>query len=102
MGRFWRGKRLALNFQTAKSDETIIGDTTFVWGERTYVMGVINVTPDSFSGDGIGDNVNAAVEQALQFEEWGADIIDVGGESTRPPSVYSGATPIMSAPHSSN
>ena len=93
MGRFWRGKRLALNFQTAKSGETRIGDTTFVWGERTYVMGVINVTPDSFSGDGIGDNVNAAVGQALRFEEWGADIIDVGGESTRPLSVYSGATP---------
>ena len=54
------------------------------WGRRTYVMGVINVTPDSFSGDGIGGDVQAAVEQALRFEAEGADFIDVGAESTRP------------------
>jgi dihydropteroate synthase len=47
-------------------------------------MGIVNVTPDSFSGDGLGDNVDAAVRQALQMHEHGADIIDVGGESTRP------------------
>ena len=70
---------------------TNIGETSFIWGQRTYVMGVINVTPDSFSGDGLNENVDAAVQQALDFQEWGADIIDVGGESTRPPSVYSGA-----------
>ena len=70
---------------------TIINGIPFVWGRRTYVMGVINVTPDSFSGDAFGDDVDAAVRQALQFQEWGADIVDVGGESTRPASTYPGA-----------
>ena len=56
----------------------------FRWGERTYIMGVINVTPDSFSGDGLGYDVEAAVAQARRFEEEGADILDVGGQSTRP------------------
>jgi len=64
-----------------------IGRQTFVWGERTYVMGVINVTPDSFSGDGLlaagGDALSAAVAQAQQMVAEGADILDVGGESTR-------------------
>ena len=55
-----------------------------VWGRRTYVMGIINLTPDSFSGDGLGPNVSAAVEQAIRFEAEGADFIDVGAESTRP------------------
>ena len=55
----------------------------FDWGVRTYVMGVVNISPDSFSGDGTGDDVQAAVDQARRFEEEGADIIDVGGESTR-------------------
>jgi dihydropteroate synthase len=61
-----------------------IAGRTFNWGERTYVMGIINVTPDSFSGDGLGDDVEAALEQARRMMEEGADIIDVGGESTRP------------------
>jgi dihydropteroate synthase len=56
----------------------------FVWGSRTYVMGIINVTPDSFSGDGLHTDVPAAAEQARRFAAEGADIIDVGGESTRP------------------
>ena len=55
-----------------------------VWGQRTYVMGIINLTPDSFSGDGLGSDVSVAVEQALRFEAEGADFIDVGAESTRP------------------
>ena len=55
-----------------------------IWGRRTYVMGIINLTPDSFSGDGLGSDVSAAVEQALRFEAEGADFIDVGAESTRP------------------
>ena len=73
---------------------------SFQWGERTYVMGVVNVTPDSFSGDGtIHDDsqerwVQTAVDQALRMEDEGADIIDIGGESTRPPSVYEGAQPV--------
>ena len=57
---------------------------TLSWGQRTYVMGVINVTPDSFSGDGLGNDVGAAVEQALRFEGEGADFLDIGAESTRP------------------
>lgn len=60
-----------------------IGDTTFIWGDRTYVMGVINVTPDSFSGDGILDPERAG-ELALSQVEAGADLIDIGAESTRP------------------
>lgn len=56
----------------------------FRWGSRTYVMGVVNVTPDSFSGDGLAGRSDAAVRQALDFEAEGADIIDVGAESTRP------------------
>jgi len=66
-----------------KSNVTMCGGTPFVWGERTYVMGVINVTPDSFSGDGLGYDVDGAVELALRMESEGADILDVGGESTR-------------------
>ncbi len=60
---------------------------SFVWGSRTYVMGIINVTPDSFSGDGLAhgsDPAAQAVEQALTFVAEGADILDIGGESTRP------------------
>ncbi|HIF71940.1 MAG TPA: dihydropteroate synthase [Dehalococcoidia bacterium] len=60
-------------------------------------MGVVNATPDSFSGDGVlptpGD-VQAAIDQALRMEDEGADIIDVGGESTRPASVYPDAAPV--------
>lgn len=69
--------------------------TTLRWGERTYVMGILNVTPDSFSGDGLAPPdrderavVAAALEQARGFVEAGADILDVGAESTRPASVY--------------
>jgi len=54
------------------------------WGERTFVMGIINVTPDSFSGDGLVDQLDAIVARAQAMVEAGADIIDVGGESTRP------------------
>jgi dihydropteroate synthase len=66
-----------------------IGAKTFAWGSRTYVMGILNVTPDSFSGDGLipstgGDGVGVALEQARRFLEAGADLLDVGGESTRP------------------
>jgi dihydropteroate synthase len=56
----------------------------FTWGARTYVMGIINVTPDSFSGDGLARDVSAAVAQARAFVAAGADLLDVGGESTRP------------------
>ena len=63
---------------------TRCGGMEFRWGERTYIMGVINVTPDSFSGDGLGGDVEAALAQARRHVAEGADIVDVGGESTRP------------------
>ena len=60
-----------------------IGSRTFAWGARTYVMGVINVSPESFAGDGLA-TAEAAVAQARRFAAEGADILDVGGQSTRP------------------
>ncbi|MBW5449005.1 dihydropteroate synthase [Cohnella sp. CFH 77786] len=53
-------------------------------GRRTLIMGILNVTPDSFSDGGRYDAVEAAVERARQMESEGADLIDIGGESTRP------------------
>ena len=68
--------------------EMRIGSRSFHWGERTFVMGIVNVTPDSFSGDGLlaraADPIEAAVEQARRMVSDGADLLDVGGESTRP------------------
>ncbi|HEY4913775.1 MAG TPA: dihydropteroate synthase [Candidatus Dormibacteraeota bacterium] len=61
-----------------------IGGRRFEWGSRTYVMGIINVTPDSFSGDGTGDDLERAVSQGMRMMREGADMLDVGGESTRP------------------
>jgi dihydropteroate synthase len=60
----------------------------FAWGARTYVMGIVNCSPDSFSGDGHAV-ARAAVEHALGLVDEGADVLDVGGESTRP-----GAEPV--------
>lgn len=77
-----------MTYKTSGKDGIKIGQTRFEWGTRTYVMGVINVTPDSFSGDGVDTDCVAAKNKALQFQDLGADIIDVGGESTRPPSIY--------------
>jgi dihydropteroate synthase len=67
-----------------------IGPREFGWGERTYVMGICNVTPDSFSGDGLvgaGDlaaAIDRTVAQARAMVAEGADLVDIGGESTRP------------------
>jgi dihydropteroate synthase len=69
--------------QIAHPAPMTIGGREFAWGAKTHVMGVVNVTPDSFSGDGVTD-VEAAVRQAVRMCEEGADLIDVGGESTRP------------------
>jgi dihydropteroate synthase len=63
---------------------TCCGNRGFKWGERTYIMGVINTTPDSFSGDGLGRDIEAAVAQGKRFAAEGADLLDIGGESTRP------------------
>jgi dihydropteroate synthase len=57
---------------------------TLVLGERTLVMGVLNITPDSFSDGGVYFDRDAAVARALEIEKAGADILDIGGESTRP------------------
>lgn len=70
-----------------KAPSLQIGGHTFQWGSRTYVMGILNVTPDSFSGDGLmayGDRIEQSLRQAEYFLKHGADILDVGGESTRP------------------
>lgn len=56
----------------------------FEFGSRTYVMGILNLTPDSFSNDGIYNDVGRAVAEAEEIVRAGADIIDIGGESTRP------------------
>lgn len=54
------------------------------FSKKTYIMGVLNVTPDSFSDGGLFFNEKKAIEHALRLIEDGADIIDIGGESTRP------------------
>ena len=71
-----------------------IGSSLFEWGTRTYIAGIVNVTPDSFSGDGISGNIEKAVLQASEFQKLGAHIIDIGGESTRPKSVYGYSKPV--------
>lgn len=62
----------------------LLGDTTITLGERTLIMGILNVTPDSFSDGGRYNTKDLAVKHALQMMEDGADMIDIGGESTRP------------------
>jgi dihydropteroate synthase len=77
----------ALQFQrmiTRKKFRLRLPSRTLVLGERTLLMGVVNVTPDSFSGDGLHLDAEAAAARALEMERDGADIIDIGGESTRP------------------
>lgn len=77
-----------------RTDESVSGtslrirDTHFRWGAQTYLMGIVNVTPDSFSGDGLEDATDATARAVMQYDA-GADILDVGGESTRP-----GHTPV--------
>lgn len=77
-----------------KSNELTVGNRTFHWGKRTFVMGIINITPDSFSGDGLLNHlpeqngmesvIANALAQAKRFVDAGVDILDIGGESTRP------------------
>ncbi len=73
--------------QPGASGVTRIGPQAFTWGYRTHLMGVLNATPDSFSGDGLlaaSDPVAAAVDQARRMVADGADLLDVGGASSRP------------------
>jgi len=66
-------------------DKLRIKNTLFEWGTRTYVMGILNLTPDSFSGDGLAEfDQDAALRLAGDFVRSGVDILDIGGESTRP------------------
>jgi dihydropteroate synthase len=62
----------------------LLGGRRFAWGERTYVMGVLNVTPDSFSDGGLAAFPERAVARGLALADAGADVVDIGGESTRP------------------
>jgi dihydropteroate synthase len=66
------------------SENLTIRDRSFVWGQRTYIMGILNVTPDSFSDGGKFNTTSAALTQAQAMVAAGADIIDIGGQSTRP------------------
>jgi dihydropteroate synthase len=70
----------------------VIRGKDFDWGSRTYVMGVLNVTPDSFSDGGEFQTVQAAIVRAVEMVAAGVDIIDIGGESTKP-----GAIPVDTA-----
>ncbi|MEY3223494.1 MAG: hypothetical protein RLZZ203_2350 [Cyanobacteriota bacterium] len=66
------------------SSKLTIRDRCFAWGQRTYMMGILNVTPDSFSDGGKFNTTSAALTQAQTMVAAGADIIDIGGQSTRP------------------
>jgi dihydropteroate synthase len=68
---------------------TVLGGRRFAWGTRTYLMGVVNVTPDSFSDGGRYATLETAVAQGEALAKAGADLLDIGGESTRP-----GADPV--------
>ncbi len=77
--------------QPPANSDLVVRSCTFRWGERTYIMGIVNATPDSFSGDGLlqegidaKHGIEHAVLQSISFIQAGADILDVGGESTRP------------------
>ncbi len=74
------------DYEPSERGSTQCGRSVFQWGKRTYIMGVVNVSPDSFSGDGLAD-AEEAIARAEQLASEGADIIDIGGESTRPGSI---------------
>lgn len=84
-----RIERLLKSLHGADLPPLELGDRLFEWGTRTYVMGILNVTPDSFSGDGLAGSPDAAIRRGHELIEAGADIIDIGGESSRP-----GAEPV--------
>jgi len=71
------------------SNSMKIADKIWQWGSRTFIMGILNVTPDSFSDGGNYCDIDAALTHAIKMADEGADIIDIGGQSTRP-----GFTPV--------
>lgn len=73
-----------LGYSNIRNFSTTIGKREFKWGERTYIMGILNATPDSFSDGGEFNLLDSALDHAKDMIEQGADIIDIGGESTRP------------------
>lgn len=77
-------RRALENVEKGKPEKFEWGKYTLPVGEKTYVMGILNVTPDSFSDGGKFNNIESAVRRAREMLQDGADIIDVGGESTRP------------------
>ncbi|HDS09637.1 MAG TPA: dihydropteroate synthase [Firmicutes bacterium] len=74
----------ALERYTREREPWVIREKTFDWDSRTFIMGILNITPDSFSDGGDFFNRAKAIEQGLQMFKAGADLIDIGGESTRP------------------
>ncbi len=66
------------------NDQLTIRDFKFQWGKRTYLMGILNVTPDSFSDGGHYNTLNSALSHAQKMIADSADILDIGGQSTRP------------------
>ena len=88
-GRALDGGPLTRQYRSASLE---VRGRRFAWGTKTYLMAIINETPDSFSGDGIAGDLAATVALAKRFEAEGADILDIGGESSRP-----GATPLPAA-----
>lgn len=88
--RAWQG--LSAGAPRDSLPPTQWGQHALRWGAETHVMAVLNVTPDSFSGDGLAGHVGLAVEAGLRAAEVGAAILDLGAESTRP-----GHTPVRTA-----
>jgi dihydropteroate synthase len=70
--------------ETEDTKKLRVRNSMFNWGERTYIMGVLNVTPDSFSDGGDFDCLERAIEGAQKLVNAGVDILDIGGQSTRP------------------
>jgi dihydropteroate synthase len=79
-----------------------LGTRTLELGKRTLIMGIVNVTPDSFSDGGLFLDAGKAVDHALQLLDEGADIVDVGGESTRPGAIVAVSPSAPSYPSSPN
>ncbi|MHB9134259.1 MAG: dihydropteroate synthase [Armatimonadota bacterium] len=79
----------ALEYYDAPGSELYCGPYTLLLGAKTYIMGILNITPDSFSGDGLAGSLEQALQRAEVMIADGADILDIGGESTRP-----GAEPV--------